>query len=91
MEQCEIKFKRRIFKNKKNVIQKNKITFISRQTRGKSIDFDLIIEEIKTQKNQLKPAQNITKTRCTAKSGKKLTMKKQCALSKSIRTILWLL
>ena len=29
---------------------KNKITFISRQTNGKSIDFDLIIEEMKAQK-----------------------------------------
>ncbi len=28
---------------------KNKVTFISRQTNGKSLDFDLIIEEIKNQ------------------------------------------
>jgi len=32
---------------------KNKVTFISRQTNGKSLDFDLIIEEIKKQELDL--------------------------------------
>ncbi len=32
---------------------KNKVTFISRQTNGKSLDFDLLIEEIKKQDNNI--------------------------------------